>query len=143
MSLPQAPEASRRDATWLHAALVQAADGDLEWVKELLAAGADPNGMPLIMAIQAGEPEIVQEMIDAGAKVESDFAGTTPLVRAVQAQYPRIVKLLIDAGANVNTAAPDGTTPLVAATDTTHRGATEETRAEVLRALQGTARDVS
>ena len=143
MPLPKAPETSRQDPTRLHAALVQAADGDLEWVRELLAAGADPNGMPLIMAIQAREPEIVQALIDAGAKVESGFADTTPLVRAIQSQDPGIVRMLIDAGANVNAVAPDGTSPLAAATGTTHHGATEETRAEILRALRNAARDAS
>ena len=30
----------------MKSALIQAADGDLDWVKELLEDGADPNGMP-------------------------------------------------------------------------------------------------
>jgi ankyrin repeat protein len=95
--------------------LIQAADGDPSWVAELLAAGANPNGMPLIMAIQCGEPAIVQMMIVAGADVNAAFAHTTPLIRAISSSYPDIVDLLIRAGANVNQVAPDGTVPLYAA----------------------------
>ncbi len=86
----------------LRAALVQAADGEETWARELLAAGASPNGMPLIMAIQCGELEIVRLFIAAGADIDRDFARTTPLIRAVTAGYPAIVQALIDAGADVN-----------------------------------------
>lgn len=82
----------------LRAALVQAADGEETWARELLAAGASPNGLPLIMAIQCGELEIVRLFIAAGADIDRDFARTTPLIRAVTAGYPAIVRALIDAG---------------------------------------------
>ena len=58
------------DMKW---ALIQAADGHLDWVQDLLDHGTDPNGMPLIMAIQCNEPEIVQLMIGAGADVNQDL----------------------------------------------------------------------
>lgn len=86
----------------LKAALVQAADGDLDWVTKLLKDGADPNGMPLIMAIQCNEPRIVQMMIDAGAEVNVHFAGTTPLIRAIQGCHLEVIEVLLKAGAEVN-----------------------------------------
>ncbi len=86
----------------LRSALVQAADGEETWSHELLAAGANPTGMPLIMAIQYGELEIVRLFIAAGTDVDRDWARTTPLIRAVTAGYPVIVQALIDAGADVN-----------------------------------------
>jgi ankyrin repeat protein len=96
-------------------ALIEAADGEPDRVKELLAVGANPNGMPLIMAIQCGERDIVEMMINAGADVNAPFSRTTPLIRAISASYPKIVDLLIRAGAHVNQAAPDGTMPLTSA----------------------------
>ena len=74
---------------WLSAALVRAADGDPESVRELLAAGATPTGMPLLMAVQCDEPEIVGLLLAAGADPNHllPSAGTTPLIRAVTAAY--------------------------------------------------------
>ncbi len=86
----------------LRGALVQAADGEEALARELIAAGADPSGMPLIMAIQCGELEIVRLFIGAGADIDIDWARTTPLIRAITAGYPAIVRALIDAGADVN-----------------------------------------
>lgn len=86
----------------LKSALIQAADGDLDWVKEPSEDGADPNGMPLIMAIQCNEPRIVQLMIDAGAEVNVHFAGTTPLIRAIQGCHIEVIEVLLKAGAEVN-----------------------------------------
>src|SRR5215216_6443711 len=96
-------------------ALIQAADGEPSRVHDLLAAGANPNGMPLIMAIQCGERAIVQIMIATGADVNAPFSHTTPLIRAISSSYPDIVDVLIRAGADVNQAAPDRTMPLDAA----------------------------
>jgi len=98
-------------------ALVQAADGDLSWVKELISKGADVNGMPLIMAIQCGELEIVKSLIEAGSDTELDFSGTTPLIRASGSGkpakgYPDIVKYLISRGVSVNKISQDGNTAL-------------------------------
>ncbi|MBD57804.1 ankyrin repeat domain-containing protein [uncultured Pseudoalteromonas sp.] len=83
----------------LNDALIQAADCDLESAKELLDAGANPNGMPLIMAIQCGAEDIVSLFIKAGVDLNSSYSDTTPLVRAVTAGYPNIVKLLVVNGA--------------------------------------------
>mgnify|MGYP005750341113 FL=1 len=79
--------------------LIQAADCDVKSARELLAAGANPNGMPLIMAIQCGAEDIVSLFIKAGADLNSSYSDTTPLIRAVTAGFPNIVKLLIVNGA--------------------------------------------
>lgn len=83
----------------LNDALIQAADCDIESAKELLEAGANPNGMPLIMAIQCGAEDIVSLFIKAGVDLNSSYSDTTPLIRAVTAGYPNIVKLLVVNGA--------------------------------------------
>ena len=83
----------------LNDALIQAADCDLDSVNALLADGADPNGMPLIMAIQCGAEDIVCLFIKNGANLNVHYEGTTPLIRAVTAGYPNIVKLLMLNGA--------------------------------------------
>ena len=99
------------DRERLTSALVQAADGYLAWVRELLAAGADPRGMPLIMAIQCDEPEIVAAMVEAGADPNRPYRDTTPLVHAIRGRHPDVVRVLIEAGADVTQAAPTGDTP--------------------------------
>jgi len=83
----------------LNDALIQAADCDLDSVNDLLADGADPNGMPLIMAIQCGAEDIVCLFIKNGANLNVHYEGTTPLIRAVTSGYPNIVKLLMLNGA--------------------------------------------
>ncbi|MEM0515814.1 ankyrin repeat domain-containing protein [Pseudoalteromonas sp. YIC-827] len=86
----------------LNDALIQAADCDFESAKKLLEAGANPNGMPLIMAIQCGAEDIVSLFIKAGVDLNSSYSDTTPLIRAVTAGYPNIVKLLVVNGAKPN-----------------------------------------
>ncbi len=121
--------------TTLTQALIQAADGDADAVRTLLTAGANPNGMPLIMAIQCDEAEIVQLMLAAGADMNAPFQHTTPLVRAITASYPDIVNLLLRAGANVNQAAPDGTIPLQAARTSGRSNITGQERDQIVQML--------
>lgn len=83
----------------LNDALIQAADCDIESAKKLLEAGANPNGMPLIMSIQCGAEDIVSLFIKAGVDLNNSYSGTTPLIRAVTAGYPNILKLLVVHGA--------------------------------------------
>ena len=122
-----------------HQALIQAADGELEWVKALLSAGTDSSGMPLIMAIQCNEPEIVQLMINSGADVNFDFATTTPLIRAISASYPEIVEILIKAGADINKKAKNGDSPLQVAMQKNRINATEEERKAIIQMLESQA----
>lgn len=99
-----------------------AGNGDLESVKILLAHGADVNAVsakdpitvlngpvdlgyytPLMLASFYGPPEIVDALLQAGAKVDpKDIRGRTALHYAVstEAQNPRIVSLLLKAGAD-------------------------------------------
>lgn len=125
-----------QDQVSLNSALTQAADGDPEWVEGLLAAGADPNGMPIIMAIQCDETDIVRMMIAAGVDVNQDFADTTPLIRAVGGMKFEIVQVLIDAGADVNKKSKDGFTPLLAAKKRGMFYTTEPERQEMIKLLQ-------
>jgi ankyrin repeat protein len=105
---PEDPEDLKRGLTF-------AADGWPEAIRVLLDHRADPNGMPLIMAIQCDEVEIVRRMVEVGADVNYDFSETTPLVHAVSGTNPEIVKLLIEAGADVNKRSKEGITPLAVA----------------------------
>ncbi len=117
----------------LRSALVHAADGEETWARELLAAGANPTGMPLIMAIQCGELEIVRLFIAAGTDVDRDWARTTPLIHAVTGGELEIVRARIDAGANVNK--PDEKGLPLQQVKPGRRGATDEDWAAIRRML--------
>ena len=95
--------------------------------------------MPLIMAIQCNEPEIVQLMINSGADVNFDFATTTPLIRAISASYPEIVEILIKAGADINKKAKNGDSPLQVAMQKNRINATEEERKAIIQMLESQA----
>lgn len=120
-------------------ALIQAADGEPAWVATLLAAGANPNGMPLIMAIQCGEVGIVEQFIAAGVDVNAPFGHTTPLIHAISARYPDIVAVLIRAGANVHQVAPNGTRPIDAVGMPGRANATAAEHERLLHALSAAA----
>jgi hypothetical protein len=127
-------EPTRSPEELVHA-LVQAADGEPEWVQQLLMAGAHPTGMPMLMAIQCGQAEIVQMMIAAGADVNAPFHHTTPLIHAITSSYPDIVGLFIRAGADVNQVAPDGMVPLAAARAHGRTNVTNAIQQRILRLL--------
>jgi len=82
MMTPQQPY-DQWSADDVRAALTQAAAGEEAWARDLIAAGADPNGMPLIMAIQCGELAIVEH-------------GS---LRATSEYWATIRPILLDAGA--------------------------------------------
>lgn len=143
IDIPNAPKgcyedffyAVYRDEGERREALIQAADGELEWVRALLSAGTDPNGMPLIMAIQANEPEILKAMIGAGADVNLEYQDTTPLIHAIRGRRPEIVRILIDAGANVLKPASDGKLPLQVAQEPSGTNSTEDERLKIILLL--------
>jgi len=91
--------------------------GNIEAVKQHLAAGADVNakddsfgGTPLHYAAMEGHMEIVELLITKGADVNAkDGRGRTPLHSATT---KKIAELLVAAGANVNAKGDGGWTPL-------------------------------
>jgi len=111
----------RKDPTsQLHYAIQ---DGDLEEVKEHLAAGVDPSEFDsdgqtaLTICGKYGNAEMAQVLLDAGAQV--DACGTsyipTPLCFAAIKKDIELAKVLLDAGADININCAN-VTPLSSAT---------------------------
>jgi len=58
---------------------------------------------PLHHAAHAGQVEIVELLMEAGASVDAEaIGGGTPLMRAIESSKPSCVDFLIKAGASVN-----------------------------------------
>ena len=98
--------------------LIEAAGGDTNKVRGLLADGADVNARTLdgetaLHRAARFSLENCQVLIDAGAEVNAaeDF-GITPLFFAVDFRHPDIVRLLISHGADVNARLRNKATPL-------------------------------
>jgi ankyrin repeat protein len=98
-----------------YAALETAALYDyVDIINTLLAHGADPNrrnqlwsaDTPFLSAVEWGEYETVQALLDGGADVNlADSSGMTPLIKLIRlsgGDVPRITALLLDAGADPN-----------------------------------------
>jgi ankyrin repeat protein len=113
---PKAPDISLFDA---------AMKGNIEAVKQHLAAGADVNAKdpvtygtlgwtPLHVAAINGHKEAVELLIAKGADVNAKGSddGLTPLHHAAKEGDNEVAELLIDKGANVNAKDDDGETPL-------------------------------
>ncbi len=85
-----------------------AALGNVEFVKQLIDAGADVNkgkqnqqSTPLMIAAAKGHIEIVNMLLSAQARVnDADSNAMTPLLHA--AAHPDITTILITAGADIN-----------------------------------------
>jgi ankyrin repeat protein len=86
----------------LNSSLIDAADGRPQEALDLLEAGADPNGYPLIMAIQSPAPSVVKAMLEHGVDPNLPYLETTPLIHAVQRCDLQMVTLLLGGGANPN-----------------------------------------
>ncbi|HEX2835700.1 MAG TPA: ankyrin repeat domain-containing protein [Thermoanaerobaculia bacterium] len=96
---------------------------DLETVRVLLAAGADPNdpgkhvraefesGATLVMvAVDSGELEILRALLDAGAKPDTgNMYAMNALMSACMFGKAEMVQALVDAKANVNAVNSAGT----------------------------------
>lgn len=97
--------------------------GLVSLIKELVAAGADPNfaaaggDTPLILATFTCSLESTEFLLKHGALVNStNNTGETALMNAAHACWDgRVTRLLINSGANVNAKAKDGQTPLIVA----------------------------
>lgn len=111
--------------------------GRIDLAVELIAAGSDPNAAvtvntasffvirttPLWIAATRGQTRIVRELIKAGARVDTQCAGTTPLWQATHSEHLGVALELLQAGASPNTPGTAGdetsaqTTPLWLATE--------------------------
>lgn len=99
---------------------------DVEGVRNLLEAGADPNairdnGSALIWAVGTNLSDMVKLFIDYGADV--DFRtndGTTPLMVAAAMNNTGIGRMLIDSGADINARSMIGWTALMGAIRSKH-----------------------
>jgi len=98
---------------------VAAAVGNIEAVKQHLAAGANVNAKdddgwtPLLYAAAEGRKEVAELLIANGADVNVNVYGTTPLHIAAFSGHTEVVELLIANGADVNAKDEDGMTPLL------------------------------
>ena len=115
-SQPEPPTAKASDiSTHLAASL-----GDIETVKQHLAAGTDVNAKgsmngwtPLHYAALDSHKEIAELLISKGADVNAkNYIGETPLIMASGMHHKEVVELLIAKGADVNAKIVDGRTPL-------------------------------
>lgn len=93
--------------------------GSPDSCRVLLEAGAHPDAdddPPLIHAVDSGKREIVEMLLDKGAKVDAKLEygdyHATPLILAASNGYQDLAKLLIDRGAGVDTGVWYGNTAL-------------------------------
>ena len=115
---PEPPTAEAPDIS-IHDA---AAAGDIDAVKQHIAAGADVNenvlSAPLHAAALNGHKEIAELLIAKGADVDAkDALGNTPLYNTILFNaaldgYKEIAELLIQNSADVNAQDKNGNTPL-------------------------------
>ena len=108
----QSGRSTGRRTRALDRALYEAAEaGDIDGVKEMLAAGANPSaaiegdGNPLIGAARSGSAEIAKLLLDQGADPNGIVEGDgSPLIQAAKNGQLAQVRMLIDRGADVNLA---------------------------------------
>jgi ankyrin repeat protein len=99
-----------------------AEDGNIEAVKQHIAAGTDLNAKnevargvgetPLHKAAGEGRKKVAELLIANGADVDASSGGMTPLHKAATRGEKEIVELLITAGADVNAKINGVVTPL-------------------------------
>ena len=112
----------------LNRALVEASDdGKLKDVEELLAAGADINGVvegdgtALIVASRAGNKPMVQFLLQQGADPNVAARGDgNALIMAAKEGHAEIVELLLNSGARVNEVVEGDENALIKASGSGH-----------------------
>jgi beta-lactamase regulating signal transducer with metallopeptidase domain len=112
----------------LNRALLKASDdGKLKEVEELLAEGADINGVvegdgtALIIAARAGNKTLVQFLLNHGADPNVAASGDgNALIMAAQRGHTEIVDLLLNHGARVNEIVPGDENALINASGSGH-----------------------
>jgi uncharacterized protein len=95
-----------------------ARSGDANKVKALLENGADGcDKFALLWSAEEGHNQVVAELIEAGADVNSRSAagGPNALSLAAQNGHLQVVQMLVEAGADVDAKAMQGWTPLMKA----------------------------
>jgi ankyrin repeat protein len=99
-----------------NAMMMAALNGDLEFVKQLIAKDAEVNKKgwaPLHYAAANGHDDIVKLLLDKSAYVDAGSPnGTTPLMMAARGGHVSTVKLLLDNGADLTVKNQIGLTAL-------------------------------
>lgn len=101
-------------------------DPDLQIIKMLLKAGANPNvGVkekkinPLIFAVDSNRLDIIELLLEYGAHVNAVVSGkntyTTPLLHAIEKGFLESVRLLLKGGADIEIQNEKGESPLIVA----------------------------
>jgi cytohesin len=124
VATPEPPTAKAPDIS-IHNSIHKAAyDGNIEAVKQHLAAGTDVNAKdedgltPLHEAAGGGQKEITELFIAKGADVNANTPdGLTVFFAAILGANKEIIELLIAKGADVNVRGFGGMTPLNMADD--------------------------
>lgn len=119
---------SRRRVRAIDRALYEAAnEGQLDEVKELVQAGANPSaivygdGSPLIGAARSGRADITRYLLDQGADPNGVVPGDgSPLIAAAGHGRLDQVQMLVDRGADVNLAVEGDENPLMNAAEGGH-----------------------
>lgn len=120
----------RRKPRAIDRALYEAAsEGDIDSVKELLAAGANASaavegdGSPLMGAARSGRDDIARLLLDHGADPNGIVPGDgSALIAAAAHGRMNLVQMLLERGADVNLAVDGDENPLMNAAEGGHLG---------------------
>lgn len=101
--------------------------GDLETIKSLYAKDASilnsnnaQDYTPLILATYYNQVKVVEFLLDNDVSLNTEQGSATALQASCFKGYKEITKLLLEYGADPNTYDPNGTSPLIYATQFKH-----------------------